>query len=473
MSQNQISILWVRRDFRLANNAALVAAVKRGAVVPVFIRDASVDALGSAPKLRLEMAIGAFAEALEGLGSRLILRSGTAAEVLETLAAETGASAVFWNRLYDPRSVARDTDVKALLKDREIEAQSFAGALLFEPWTVETKTGGPYRVYTPYWNAVRGRDVAPCLTPPLEMSTAEDWPQSEALAEWELSRGMFRGAAVVRRHVSAGEHAALERLDEFTDTLIAKYKVDRDRLDIAATSELSDALSLGEISPAQCWHAGRRAMQEGAAGAEHFLKEVVWREFAWHLLWHYPHMDRENWRPEWDGFVWNDDANHPHFMAWCRGITGQPVVDAAMRELYVTGKMHNRARMIVASYLTKHMRMHWRLGLQWFADCLVDWDLASNAMGWQWVAGSGPDAAPYFRIYNPETQAQKFDPKGTYLARWLPDAFGDHSDASMSFYDAVPKAWKAYITDAPAEPLVSLTEGRAVALAAYETYKTQ
>ncbi|MCP4818049.1 MAG: deoxyribodipyrimidine photo-lyase [Shimia sp.] len=473
MSILPTSIYWVRRDFRLSDNAALLAAAKRGAVVPVYVYDDLVEGLGAAPKLRLEMALEAFGARLAEGGSRLLLRRGPAVEVLRAVAEEVGASAVFWNRLYDPASVARNTEVKAALKVSGLEAESFAGALMFEPWTVETKTGGPYRVYTPFWKAVRGTAVPAPRNAPQEMQAPRGWPESENLADWNLSRAMQRGADVVRGHVRVGELAAQARLAAFCDDLIGDYKAKRDFLDREATSELSDALSLGEISPAQCWHAGRRCMQEGAAGAEHFLKEVVWREFAWHLMWHYPEIDQKNWRPEWDGFRWIEDAAHPHFVAWCRGQTGQPLVDAAMRELYVTGKMHNRARMIAASYLTKHLGIHWRLGMRWFEDCLVDWDAASNAMGWQWVAGSGPDAAPYFRIYNPQTQTEKFDPEGRYLARWLPDALGTASETAKQFYEAIPKSWGSSSTDDEPRELVALADGRARALAAYETFKTQ
>ncbi|MGR3635767.1 MAG: cryptochrome/photolyase family protein [Shimia sp.] len=473
MSDLPTSIYWIRRDFRLADNAALTAALKHGLVVPVFVHDALVDSLGAAPKLRLQMAIEAFGARLEALGSRLILRQGAALDALRDVARETGATAVFWNRLYDPESVARDTAVKAALKGEGIEAESYSGALLFEPWTVKTKTDGPYRVYTPFWKAVRETYVPLPTAAPGDVAPPGNWPRSENLKDWALSGEMRRGADIVRSHVLAGEQAAQARLATFCEDQIADYKERRDWLDSEATSQLSDALSLGEISPTQCWNAGRRRMQEGAAGAEHFLKEIVWREFAWHLMWHYPEIDTRNWRPEWDGFSWIEDDTHPHFLAWCQGRTGQKLVDAAMRELYITGKMHNRARMITASYLTKHLGIHWRLGMRWFEDCLVDWDPASNAMGWQWVAGSGPDAAPYFRVYNPETQTQKFDPEGRYLSKWLPDQMFGASRTAKQFYDAVPESWRLSVTDRDPQPLIGLAAGRARALAAYDSFKAQ
>jgi len=473
MSISQTTVYWVRRDFRLTDNAALTAAAARGAVVPVFVFDGLVESLGAAPKFRLELALKAFAADLEAVGSRLILRRGNALDVLRDVAQDSGATSVFWNRLYDPASVERDTEIKAGLLSDGLVAESFAGALLFEPWTVQTKTGGPYRVYSPFWRAVRGNEVSSPKPRCRVLHAPTRWPSTDALEHWGLSVEMGRGAKVVGQHVRAGEVAAQARLSTFCDSRAGDYKAARDHLDVEATSELSDALSLGEISPAQVWHAVQKCLHDGANGAEHFLKELVWREFAWHLMWHYPEIDTKNWRQEWDGFEWIEDANHPHYVAWCRGQTGQPLVDAAMRELYVTGKMHNRARMITASYLTKHLGIHWRLGLRWFESCLVDWDPASNAMGWQWVAGSGPDAAPFFRIFNPETQAKNFDPKGRYREKWLPDQMFETSETALQFYDAIPKSWGANLTMSDVTPIQGLADGRARALAAYERLKSQ
>ncbi len=474
MAQNQTSkvttLFWFRRDLRLNDNRGLSAAAARGKLVPVFILDDAVAQLGAAAKLRLEMSLKALAADLEARGMQLILRAGNPSEALKELADETGADAVYWGRAYAPDWVARDTEVKASLTERGLEAKSFTGTLLFEPWTVETGQGMPYRVYTPFWKAVRDRGVqapvaAPVMTGPME------WPASDNLDSWQLGRAMQRGATVLQEHARTGEAAAQARLTEFLDEKVGRYKEDRDHLDRAATSELSDALAFGEVSPAQLWHSGQRAMQDGAAGAEHFLKEVTWREFAWHLLWHFPRLAEANWREDWDRFEWIEDADHPHFKAWCQGRTGVAVVDAAMRELYVTGKMHNRARMIVASYLTKHLGIHWKLGLKWFEDCLVDWDPASNAMGWQWVAGCGPDAAPYFRIFNPDTQAEKFDPDKGYRRRWFSHKKGEGSATAQQFFEAMPLSWEADFARPQMQPIVSLSEGRTRALAAYEAFK--
>ena len=216
-----------------------------------------------------------------------------------------------------------------------------------------------------------------------------------------------------------GEAAAQERLEAFVGGRDRDYGTGRDLPATNGTSNLSENLSLGEISPRQCWHAGLRALQDGADEAETWLKELVWREFAYHLTYHTPRITTRNWREEWDAFPWNEDATRPEVIAWKQGRTGVPFVDAAMREMYVTGRMHNRGRMIVASYLTKHLMTHWKIGHDWFTDCLTDWDPASNALGWQWAAGCGPDATPYFRIFNPETQIKKFDPDKAYIHRWI------------------------------------------------------
>ena len=234
----------------------------------------------------------------------------------------------------------------------------------------------------------------------------------------------------------------------------------------AATSGLSEPLAYGEISPRTIWHAGQRLLAAGSPGAEGFLKELVWREFAYHLMFHTPRITSTNWRSEWDAFSWREDEAHPDVIAWKRGVTGEPIVDAAMREMYVTGRMHNRSRMIVASYLTKHLMTHWKIGQRWFAECLIDWDPASNAMGWQWAAGCGPDAAPFFRIFNPATQAEKFDPDRMYRRRWL-----GRGERAMSYFDAIPPSWKLGPGSVPAKPIIDLKEGRLRALAAYDALK--
>ena len=463
------TIVWIRRDLRLSDHAALRAAAQRGGpVIPVVIRDDLFDALGAAPKWRFGLGIGCFAEALEAKGSRLILRSGKPLEVLRKLVRETGATAVYWQRAYDPEAVARDKDVKAGLKDDGLEVESHRGHLMFEPWTVETGQGGFYKVFTPFWKAVRGRDVPEPGAVPSKLPAPADWPESETLDDWDSAAAMNRGAAVVRPFVRLGEAAAQARLGAFMASKVQHYKQDRDLPGVDGTSCLSENLALGEITPAQCWHAGRRAMEEGKQGAETFLKELVWREFAYHLAWHTPRILDANWREEWDAFPWNEDERRAEVKAWKQGRTGIPFVDAAMREMYVTGRMHNRGRMIVASYLTKHLMCHWRIGQKWFDDCLIDWDPASNAMGWQWAAGSGPDATPYFRIFNPETQLDKFDKQRDYVSRWIAEGRANPHKDALAYFEAIPRSWSLSPRDAYPEPIVPLDEGRQRALDAYQ-----
>lgn len=463
------TLVWIRRDLRLSDHAALTAAVKRGGpVIPVFIRDDLVDDLGAAPKWRLGLGLECFAAALEDKGSRLILRSGDARDVIPKLIKQTGAGAVYWQRAYDPDAVARDKDVKAALKDAGVEAESHAGHLMFEPWTVETKQGEFYKVYTPFWKSVRDRSVAAPLPAPSELLAPEQWPDSEDLSDWVMGAAMDRGADVVRPFVQLGEQAAQSRLGAFMGAKVADYDRTRDLPGVDGTSNLSENLALGEISPAQCWHAGQRAMQDGKAGAETFLKELVWREFAYHLMWHTPRILTSNWREEWEAFPWNEDERKAEVKAWKQGRTGIRFVDAAMRELYVTGRMHNRGRMIVASYLTKHLMCHWKIGLDWFKECLIDWDPASNAMGWQWSAGSGPDATPYFRVFNPVTQLDKFDKDRGYVSRWIAEEYANPHKDALAYFDAIPRSWSMAPDDSYPEAIVPPDEGRKRALAAYQ-----
>lgn len=463
-------ILWFRRDLRLGDQPMLAEAVATGrSVMPVFVLDPETEALGAAAKWRLGLAVAAFARALEGVGLRLVLRRGPALAVLEALLAETGAAGVWWSRLYDPEAVARDTGVKAALKAAGHEARSFAGHLLHEPWEVQTGQGGFYKVFTPYWRAVRDRVVAAPAAAPLRAAAPAVWPESARLDDWRLGAGMNRGAAVVARYQAVGEGAARAKLVAFMDGPVEGYATARDLPGVAGTSRLSENLTYGEIGIREAWHAGLRSRDEGRAGAESFLRELAWREFAYHLMHHSPQITRANWKPEWDSFAWRGDNADAE--RWRRGMTGEPFVDAAMREMYVTGTMHNRARMIAGSYLTKHLLTDWRVGLAWFADCLTDWDPAANAMGWQWVAGSGPDAAPYFRVFNPGSQAEKFDPKGDYRRRFVAELSRSPGPEALAFFEAAPKAWGLDPGRPYPAPVIDLAEGRARALAAYGARK--
>ena len=457
-------LLWFRRDLRLSDLPMLAAAGVTGRpLIPVFVLDPETEALGAAAKWRLGQGLAVFGQRLAAEGSRLILRRGPALPVLDALVAETGAAGVMWTRGYDPAAITRDSAVKAAMKARGLVAESHPGSLLAERWEVKTGEGGFFKVYTPFWKALSARGVdAPA--PAVRLRAPEVWPESDRLEDWQMGAAMRRGAAVVAPYAVVGEAAAQARLAAFLAREIDGYREDRDRLDLPATSGLSENLAWGEIGPRAIWHAAEEAGRAGARGAEHFRKELAWRDFAWALMYHTPQIATANWRPEWDGFAWAGDSDAAE--RWRRGMTGEPVVDAAMRQMYVTGTMHNRARMIVASYLTKHLLTHWKIGLDWFADCLTDWDPASNDMGWQWVTGSGPDAAPYFRIFNPATQAEKFDPEGRYRARWLAEGRARPALEALSFFEAVPRSWGLDPAGPPPRPLVDLAAGRARALAA-------
>lgn len=459
-------ILWFRRDLRLGDQPMLAEAVATGRpLLPVFILDPETEAIGAAAKWRLGLGLGAFAAALAGIGLQLTLRRGTALEVLTALVTETGAGGVWWSRLYDPEAVARDTGVKAALKTHGIEARSFAGHLMHEPWMVATGQGGFYKVFTPYWRAVRDRVVNAAAAAPVRAVAPGVWPPTDRLEDWRLGAAMGRGASGVARYQAVGEAAARAKLAAFLAGPVERYAAARDLPGVDGTSRLSENLTYGEIGIREVWHAGLRARDEGRAGAESFLRELAWREFSYHLMHHTPHITSGNWKPEWDDFAWRGDNSDAE--RWRRGMTGEPFVDAAMREMYVTGTMHNRARMIAGSYLTKHLLTHWKVGLDWFADCLTDWDPAANAMGWQWVAGSGPDAAPYFRVFNPAGQAEKFDPKGVYQRRFIAELSRDPGPEALGFFASVPGSWGLDPKTPYPAPVVDLAEGRARALAAY------
>ncbi len=463
-------ILWFRRDLRLGDQPMLSAAVATGRpLLAVFILDPETEAIGAAAKWRLGLSIAAFADALAQIGLPLTLRRGPALAVLKHLVAETGAGGVWWSRLYDPAAVARDTGVKAELKAGSVEARSFAGHLLHEPWDARTGEGGFYRVFTPFWRSIRGRAVEASPAAPVRLRPAAPLPASDRLLDWQLGRAMDRGAGIVARHQAVGEAAARARLAAFLAGPVDAYGAARDLPGVAGTSRLSENLTYGEIGIRDVWHAAMRSRDEGSAGAETFLRELGWREFSYHLVHHTPHITTGNWRPEWDGFPWRGDT--PDAERWRRGLTGEPFVDAAMREMYVTGTMHNRARMIAASYLTKHLMTDWRIGLSWFADCLTDWDPAANAMGWQWVAGSGPDAAPYFRVFNPAGQAGKFDADRAYVHRFVAELALKPGRDAQDYYRAVPRSWGCAPGDAYPAPVVDLADGRARALAAFAARK--
>jgi deoxyribodipyrimidine photo-lyase len=423
-------IVWFRRDLRLEDNPALHHALATGeTIVPVFIRDdedAGERRPGGASCWWLHGSLAALDADLRGRssGGGLVLRSGQAQAVITTLVAQTGASAVFWNRRYEPWAVRRDRTLKAALHEQGVVARSFNGALLSEPTQVRTKTGTPYQVFTPFWRALRASAHPPdFLAAPARLDLAET-VASEALDSWALRPTAPDWAGGLRSHWTPGEAGAQARLTAFTESAAFDYAETRNLPAVAGTSRLSPHLHFGEIGPWQVWRAAVAAAQAVHAdpsqrGVETFLSELGWREFSAHLLFHFPTLPTTALKPAFDRMAWSDDAEG--LEAWRRGRTGYPIVDAGLRELWATGWMHNRVRMIVASFLIKDLMIDWRQGEAWFWDTLVDADLASNAASWQWVAGSGADAAPYFRVFNPVSQGQTFDPDGRYVRRWVPE----------------------------------------------------
>jgi deoxyribodipyrimidine photo-lyase len=422
------TLVWFRQDLRLQDNPALDAALRRGGpVAPVFIWDEAGEGewpAGGATKWWLHHSLTALDGALRERGLRLVVRRGDSAETLTALARETGAGAVYWNRRYEPAAIARDTKVKSGLQTAGIEAQSFNAALLFEPHTVKNKSGGPFQVFTPFWRHCLTLKVEPPVKPPVGAWPApKKWPVSLAIGELELLPRIGWDAGLGEAW-QPGEAGALRRLRKFAADAMDGY-VERRNLPAAdGTSALSPYLHFGEIGPRQIWAevakaAGDSGVFPPSRGAQVFLSEVGWREFAHHLLYHFPHTPAEPLREEFAKFPWRDDA--AQLRAWRRGRTGYPIVDAGMRQLWCMGWMHNRVRMIVASFLVKHLRMDWRRGVAWFWDTLVDADLANNTLGWQWTAGCGADAAPYFRVFNPVLQGEKFDANGAYVRHWVPE----------------------------------------------------
>lgn len=429
-----LSLHWFRDDLRLADNPALSAAVAHGPTLFIYILDegGSRRPLGGATRWWLSRSLAALDFALKAKGCELVLMRGDPGALLPRVVETAEIDLVTWSRRYDGESVALDTRLKDELMASGRRVESFNAALLNEPWQVTTKTGEPMKVFTPYWRAARaaGEPAAP-KPAPKHMQSLKLPPAIATMtvshADLALDPVKPDWAGGLREAWTPGEAAAAERLGDFLSGVLDGYGEGRDRPDRASTSRLSPHLRFGEIGPRQIWHATRSAIESGEASAgssdaEKFLSEIGWREFSYHLLFYNPDLATRNYNPRFDAFPWRrDDAATS---AWQRGLTGYPIVDAGLRELWTTGWMHNRVRMIAASFLIKHLLIDWRHGEDWFWDTLVDADPANNAASWQWVAGSGADAAPYYRIFNPVTQGLKFDPKGLYVRRWIPEIAG-------------------------------------------------
>ncbi|HEU0118693.1 MAG TPA: deoxyribodipyrimidine photo-lyase [Alphaproteobacteria bacterium] len=417
-------ILWLRQNLRLSDNAALTWAAGRGPVIPLYILDESGDpwAPGGASKWWLNETLADLAESFKKLGAPLILRRGKPEKILRELAKETDAKTITWQRIYEPFHCKQDGKLANDLEEAGFEIQIHPGFLLFEPEPIKTGGGTPFKVYTPFSKACFAAPAPGKTLPAPKKLESISGIKSDNLKDWKL---VPRSAVWPKGLADAwtpGEAAAHDRLKDFLSEILAHYKTGRDRPDKDYTSRLSPYLHFGNISPRQVWHAVQFALAKTPSlgnNAERYLLELLWREFSWHLLFHIPDLPTEPLNKSFAKFPWKHDVKS--LKAWQQGMTGYPIVDAGMRQLWHTGWMHNRVRMIVASFLIKDLLIDWREGAAWFWDTLVDADLGNNTASWQWVAGCGADASPYFRIFNPTLQGEKFDPNGDYVREWVPE----------------------------------------------------
>jgi deoxyribodipyrimidine photo-lyase len=477
------SIVWFRNDLRLADNQALHAAAKRGSpVVPVFIWAPDEEGewpLGAASRWWLHQSLAKLEAALVGRGIQLIIRPGPSATTLQNLVAEVRAGAVFWNRRYEPAILDRDRRIEEQLRERSCLVETFSSGFLFEPGSVLNKSKKPFQVFTAFWNTCLGLEPpAEPLAQPRGLEPTAASPKSLPLSALKLEPRINWTAGLAAAW-EPGEAGAAKTLRDFCSSALPQYRQERDHPASRGTSRLSPHLHFGEVSPRQVWQAVRHLAEKMGFGQRSFqnskfLAELGWREFAHHLLFHFPHTPLHPLRTEFERFPWRDDP--VRLEAWQRGRTGYPLVDAGMRELWTTGWMHNRVRMVVASFLIKDLLLPWQAGAKWFWDTLVDADLANNTLGWQWTAGSGADSAPFFRIFNPVSQGEKFDPQGEYVRRWVPEIARLPDPWIHRPWQAPPEVLKQAGIQLDVNyplPIVDPAEARRLALAAFERIKSK
>ncbi len=415
------AIVWFRQDLRLLDNPALAAACRDHVVIPIYILDEVNKAIGAAQRWWLHHSLTSLDSGLKKIGLNLCLRQGNPLDILEQLVRDYRIEFIYWNRCYEPDAIARDTAIKELFQKRGIRVISSNGSLLHEPWQITNKAGHFFKVFTPYWRTCLQQMKTP--NPHIVTYTSSKLTvHGEELASWKLLPQNPNWAEAFGHYWQPGEEGAGLKLADFVETHLTGYSTSRDEPAKDTTSKLSPHLHFGEISPWQVWRAIEAVKLDkdcDLKSSDRFLSEIGWREFSYHLLYYMPSLPHTNFKLNFDAFPWKND---PEFLKrWQDGQTGYPIVDAGMRELWHTGYMHNRVRMIVASFLTKDLFIDWRFGASWFLDTLVDADLANNSASWQWVAGCGADAAPYFRIFNPVLQGEKFDAQGAYVKRWVPE----------------------------------------------------
>ncbi len=474
-----MNLCWFRNDLRLSDNPALHSAVKGGKTTALYIFEEKNGsrALGSASKAWLHHSLISLQASLSNIGIKLIVARGDAELIVPDLVEKLGVESVYWNRRYHPKDVETDKHIKTALLEKHINVESFKANLLFEPWEIVSPGNGtPYKVFSPFWKAAlkKGNVTQPLRKPETETSTpVEDEGFQKTLSSWQLLPWRPDWASGFWKHWAVGEAAALTKLARFLENNLAHYSDGRDFPEKSSTSGLSPYLRFGEISPRQIWNAVyMHEAGELSRNGIKFLAEIGWREFSHSILFYADQLEAKNWRPEFDAFAWKGEA--AKLEAWKRGQTGYPLVDAGMRELWQTGYMHNRVRMVVASFLIKHLQIDWREGEKWFWDTLLDACPANNPASWQWVAGSGADAAPYFRIFNPIAQSEKFDGEGDYIRKWIPElarlddrSIHDPSKASSLVLNAAGVVLgKTY-----PNPIVDHKEARLRALEAYQEMK--
>lgn len=467
---DDIAIHWFRQDLRLSDNPALSRAAAHSKVVPVYILDdknAGNHEMGGASKVWLHHSLTSLSRSLDGA---LQVYKGDPEIILPRLVKETGANAVYWNRCYEPWRITRDARIKDRLRTSGILAQSENGSLLWEPWDVNKSDGTPYRVFSPFYRkgCLSAREPRRPLPEVKAVWLRPERSQTD-LSALQLLPKRDWGQTIVEGW-DIGESAAHQRFQDFLQNALGQYKEGRNLPAKPFVSRLSPHLHFGEISPNQLWHPVRALAND--TNADHFCSELGWREFSYSLLFHNPTLPQSNLQTKFDKFPWVTDETTLN--AWQTGQTGIPIVDAGMRELWQTGYMHNRVRMIVGSFLVKNLLLDWRLGERWFWDCLFDADLASNSASWQWIAGCGADAAPYFRVFNPVTQGQKFDPLGEYTRRFVPEISALPDKFLFDPWNApalVLRAADVTLGETYPEPIVDIKKSREAALAAFQSIR--
>jgi deoxyribodipyrimidine photo-lyase len=469
---DKVAICWFRQDLRVSDNPALVAAAKHQNVLPIYILDnenAGDYAYGGASHWWLHHSLAALQKSL---GGQLSVYQGNPQAILQALISRLDVEAVYWNRCYEPWQIDRDTQLKGQLKSQGLKVDTFNGSLLWEPWQVSKKDGTYYKVFTPFYRkgCLQAEPPREPLAKPENVSYVVDADQ-QSIEQLNLLPKIPWDAGF-SDHWHIGEEGAYERFQTFIKEGLSSYKEGRNIPSEPFVSRLSPHLRWGEISPNQLWHLVRNIGDD--SNIDHFCSELGWREFSYSQLFHNPDLPRKNLQAKFDGFPWAE--NDDYLRAWQRGQTGVPMVDAGMRELWQTGYMHNRVRMIVGSYLVKNLRLHWHHGERWFWDTLVDADLANNSASWQWIAGCGADAAPYFRIFNPVTQGQKFDPQGHYIRQYIPEIAGLPNKYLFSPWEAPAEVLQAAgvkLDSTYPSPIVNLKQSREAALEAFKSLKPQ